>query len=167
MIGASTDITAGQPLWSVRLSVAAGSIRVVSRHTTFQLAADPSPEQERALAWHEGAARFAFNQCLRLHLDARTHPHGERRDGGAGGDRVPWSGFDFINAFNAWKRSEQAGRRFVVDGAGDAELEVSGRVGRSGTPGSRRRPTTAPSACATRRPRAEPRSGWARGTRAA
>jgi len=27
---------------------------------------------------------------------------------------VPWSGFDLINAFNAWKRSEAAGRSFVV-----------------------------------------------------
>src|SRR5665647_829239 len=98
--------------WSARLSVAAGSVRVVSRHTTFQLAADPSVEQERALARHEGAARFAFNQCLRLHLDAR-HQHTEDENT-VESVRVPWSGFDFINAFNAWKRSEQAGRRFVV-----------------------------------------------------
>jgi len=111
--------------------VAAGSVRVVPRHTTFQLTADSTAEQERALARHEGAARFAFNQCLRLHLDARTHPHGDRRDGGVAGDRVPWSGFDFINAFNAWKRSEHAGRRFVVDGAGDAELEVTGLAWRT------------------------------------
>jgi putative transposase len=106
------------------LSVAAGSVRVVSRHTTFQLAADPSVEQERALARHEGAARFAFNQCLRLHLDAR-HQHTEDENT-VESVKVPWSGFDFINAFNAWKRSEQAGRRFVVDGAGDAGLEVTG-----------------------------------------
>ena len=104
--------------------MAAGSVRVVSRHTTFQLAADPSVEQERALARHEGAARFAFNQCLRLHLDAR-HQHTEDENT-VGSVRVPWSWFDFINAFNAWKRSEQAGRRFVVDGAGDAGLEVTG-----------------------------------------
>src|SRR5659263_452276 len=130
MIGAATDITAGQPPRSVRLSVPAGSVTGVARHTTFQLAADPSPEQERVLARHEGAARFAFNQCLRLHLDARHHSraaHDDDDQGDAGAVvRVPWSGFDFINAFNAWKRSEHAGRRFVVDAAGDAELEVTG-----------------------------------------
>ena len=105
----------------------AGSVAGVARHATFQLTADPSPEQERALARHEGAARFAFNQCLRLHLDARTRPHGDRGDGGSDdGVRVPWSGFDFINAFNAWKRSEQAGRRFVVDGAGAVHVRVTG-----------------------------------------
>src|SRR5450830_640898 len=125
MIEAGTDNTC----WSAArrdggVSGGAGSVRVVSRHTTFQLAADPSAEQERALARHEGAARFAFNQCLRLHLDAR-HQHTEDENT-VESVKVPWSGFDFINAFNAWKRSEQAGRRFVVDGAGDAGLEVTG-----------------------------------------
>jgi len=102
----------------------------VPRHTTFQFTADPSAEQKRALARHEGAARFAFNQCLRLHLDARhrsraAHDDDDQGDAGAV-VRVPWSGFDFINSFNAWKRSEHAGRRFVVNAAGDAELEVTG-----------------------------------------
>jgi putative transposase len=106
------------------LSVSAGSVPGVARHTTFQLRADPSPEQERVLARHEGAARFAFNQCLRLHLDAR-HQHTEDENT-APSVKVPWSGFDFINAFNAWKRSEKAGRRFVVDGTGHAGLEVTG-----------------------------------------
>ena len=92
------------------MSGGAGSVRVVSRHTTFQLAADPSVEQERALARHEGAARFAFNQCLRLHLDAR-HQHTEDEKT-VESVKVPWSGFDFINAFNAWKCSQAAGRRF-------------------------------------------------------
>jgi putative transposase len=27
---------------------------------------------------------------------------------------VPWSGFDLINAYNGWKRSEAAGRMFVA-----------------------------------------------------
>src|SRR5450830_1300635 len=112
------------------VSGGAGSVRVVSRHTTFQLAADPSVEQERALARHEGAARFAFNQCLRLHLDARhrsraAHDDDDQGDAGAV-VRVPWSGFDFINAFNAWKRSEDAGRRFIASPNGVAELEVTG-----------------------------------------
>jgi len=110
--------------------VLAGSVTTVPRHTTFQLTADPSVEQEHALARHVGAARFAFNQCLRLHLDARTQPHGDRGDrgdGGAGdGVRVPWSGFDFINAFNAWKCSQAAGRRFLIGSDGGAVVEVTG-----------------------------------------
>jgi putative transposase len=109
------------------LSVAAGSVASVARHTTFQLTADPSPEQARALARHVGAARFAFNQCLRLHLDARTQPHGDRGSAGAGDRvRVPWSGFDFINVFNAWKRSQAAGRRFLIGSDGGAVVEVTG-----------------------------------------
>jgi putative transposase len=44
---------------------------------------------------------------------------------------VPWTGFDLINVFNAWKRSEVAGRRFVVDGTGAAEVEVTGLAWRT------------------------------------
>ncbi|WP_211489955.1 helix-turn-helix domain-containing protein, partial [Georgenia thermotolerans] len=98
----------------------------MSRHTTFRFCLDPTVEQERVLARHVGAARFAFNQCLRLHLRARER-HGRGHD--AGGDDtgwVPWSGFDLINAFNAWKRSEAAGRRYLVDPGGVAEVEVTG-----------------------------------------
>src|SRR5688500_3561727 len=75
----------------------------VTRHTTFSFTLEPSREQEEALRRHVGAARFAFNQCLRLVLNAlearREQPEA----------RVPWSGFDLINAFNAWKRSPEAG----------------------------------------------------------
>ncbi|WP_284762209.1 transposase [Arthrobacter sp. efr-133-R2A-63] len=39
---------------------------------------------------------------------------------------MPWSGFDLINAFNAWKRSDAAGRVFAVDGAGAVESVVTG-----------------------------------------
>ena len=116
MIGAATDTLAGQGLGWVSLSVPAGSVRIVSRHTTFQFTAAPTPVQERALTRHEGAARFAFNQCLRLHLNARQLRDDDAADGMS--VSVPWSGFDFINAFNAWKRSEDAGRRFVVNAAG-------------------------------------------------
>ena len=34
---------------------------------------------------------------------------------------VPWTGFDLINAFNAWKKTEDAGRVFTVDTDGTAE----------------------------------------------
>ncbi len=118
------------------VSVDAGSVMVVSRHATFQLVADPTVEQARALTRHEGAARFAFNQGLRLHMDARRASRSASttavtHDGRAVAMEVPWTGFDLINAFNAWKRSEAAGRRFVVDAAGVAEVEVTGLPWRS------------------------------------
>ena len=42
----------------------------MTRHTTFSFTLLPSREQEQALRRHVGAARFAFNQCLRLVLNA-------------------------------------------------------------------------------------------------
>ena len=41
-------------------------------------------------------------------------------------DSVPWSGFDLINALNAWKRSEAAGRSFVVAPNGTITKQVNG-----------------------------------------
>ncbi|WP_426309214.1 RNA-guided endonuclease InsQ/TnpB family protein [Cellulosimicrobium sp. E-16] len=116
----------------VVMSVVVGSLLVVARHTTFQWVMDPTVEQARALARHEGAARFAFNQGLRLHLNARRASMALKA-ADAGGDTaaVPWTGFDLINAFNAWKRSEAAGRRFVVDAAGEASVEVTGLAWRT------------------------------------
>ncbi|MGI5187744.1 RNA-guided endonuclease TnpB family protein [Promicromonospora sp. CA-289599] len=110
------------------------------RHTTFRFCLDPTVEQTVALARHAGAARFAYNQCLRLHLDAR-----ERYRARAGHDddanedddadralvKVPWSRFSLINAFNQWKVSQDAGRRFLVAGSGVAEMEVTGLAWRS------------------------------------
>ena len=45
--------------------------------------------------------------------------------------RVPWSGFDLINAFNTWKVSEAAGRRFLVSTDGTTQIAVSGLVWRN------------------------------------
>jgi putative transposase len=39
---------------------------------------------------------------------------------------VPWSGFDLINAINAWKRSEAAGRMFVAAPGGAIAKHVMG-----------------------------------------
>ncbi|WP_454854416.1 RNA-guided endonuclease TnpB family protein [Promicromonospora soli] len=104
----------------------------MARHTTFRFCLDPTVEQAVALARHVGAARFAYNQCLRLHLDARKR-HRARDVRGAGADDtdmtrdgVPWSRFSLINAYNSWKRSEAAGRRFLVTNGGVAEVEVTG-----------------------------------------
>ena len=39
---------------------------------------------------------------------------------------MPWTGFDLINAFNAWKRSEEAGRIFAVGNDGVVTALVTG-----------------------------------------
>ena len=116
------------------------------RHTSFRFCLDPSVEQEHVLSQHVGAARFAFNQALRLHKDARAAAeHGQGHDSppeaapGVGSDdhpgrgvsgtvHVPWTGFDLINAFNKWKRSEDAGRRFLVGPTGMTRVQVTGLV---------------------------------------
>jgi putative transposase len=84
----------------------------MTRQTTFSFTLDPTPEQEAALCRHAGAARFAFNQSLRLVVNA-LQAKKEQPEA-----RVPWSGFDLINAFNAWKRSPEAG----VDAEGNPGL---------------------------------------------
>jgi putative transposase len=90
------------------------------RHTTFRFALAPTPAQAAMLGRHAGASRFAYNQCLRLVTDAlaakRTDPQ----------VKVPWSGFDLINACNAWKRSEAAGRVFVAAADGTITKQVTG-----------------------------------------
>jgi putative transposase len=72
------------------------------------------------LARHAGASRFAYNQCLQLVTAAlqanATDPSAV----------VPWSGFDLINSFNAWKHGESAGRVFVVAPDGTVTKEVTG-----------------------------------------
>ena len=78
------------------------------RYTTFRLSLDPTPAQEQLLARWAGAPRFAYNQSLRLVTDALA---AKRVDPSV---TVPWSGLDLINAFHAWKKSEAAGRIFVV-----------------------------------------------------
>jgi putative transposase len=90
------------------------------RHTTFRFALAPTSGQATMLARHAGASRFAYNQSLRLVVDAlatrQTDPS----------VTVPWSGFDLINAFNTWKRGEQAGRRFAVASDGSICKQVTG-----------------------------------------
>jgi putative transposase len=90
------------------------------RHTTFRFALAPTAVQAVLLVRHAGASRFAYNQCLRLVTDALA---AKRADAQV---RVPWSGFDLINAFNAWKTSEAAGRIFVVAPDGTITKQVTG-----------------------------------------
>lgn len=95
--------------WKCRLAMA--------RHTSFKFCLDPTPEQRVALARHSGGARFAYNQCLSLvkttlssrQTDAKTF--------------VPWTGFDLINAFNRWKKTEAAGRVWAV--ASDGAIDIT------------------------------------------
>jgi putative transposase len=94
--------------------------RTMSRHTTFRFCLDPNVEQYDVLARHAGAARFAFNHCLRL---AKTALTAHKADTGV---EVPWTGFDLINTFNGWKKTEDAGRVFTVDADGVAETVVMG-----------------------------------------
>jgi hypothetical protein len=44
---------------------------------------------------------------------------------------VPWSGFDPINAFNSWKKTDAAGRTFAVDTDGVIEIRVTGLAWRT------------------------------------
>src|SRR5215212_5060403 len=90
------------------------------RHTTFRFALAPTPAQVAKLARHAGASRFAYNQCLRLVIDALAAKRAEPQV------KVPWSGLDLINAFNAWKRSEAAGRVFVAEPDGTITKQVTG-----------------------------------------
>jgi Helix-turn-helix domain len=89
-------------------------------HTTFRFALAPTSGQAAVLARHAGASRFAYNQSLRLVMDALA---ARQTDPSA---TVPWSGFDLINAFNAWKRGERAGRRFAVSSDGTMTKQVTG-----------------------------------------
>jgi putative transposase len=90
------------------------------RYTSFRFALAPTPAQAALLARHAGASRFAYNQCLRLVTDALSAKRLGREV------RVPWSGFDLINAFNAWKKTEDAGRMFVVAPDGTVTKQVVG-----------------------------------------
>ena len=80
----------------------------MTRHTTFTFTLVPTASQAEALRSHVGAARFAFNQCLRIVTSALA----AKKDDAT--VHVPWTGFDLINAFNQWKLTDDAG----VDEAG-------------------------------------------------
>ena len=90
------------------------------RHTTFRFALDPTTRQQQALARHAGASRYAYNRCLRLLADSLAAKETDRSVD------VPWSGFDLINRFNLWKRSEAAGRIFSVASDGTITKQVTG-----------------------------------------
>ncbi|WP_329405874.1 transposase [Nocardia vinacea] len=92
----------------------------MTRFTSFRFCLDPTVEQQAMLSRHAGATRFAFNQCLAMTKAALSE---RRRDADV---RVPWTGFDHINGFNAWKKTEHAGRMFTVDSTGEVSLTEVG-----------------------------------------
>ncbi len=92
----------------------------MARHTTFRFCLDPTVEQHELLARHAGASRFAFNQCLAMVKTALIQRKSEPDTD------VPWTGFDLINAFNAWKKTQDAGRVFTVDTEGAVDTVVTG-----------------------------------------
>jgi putative transposase len=92
----------------------------MARHTTFRFCLDPTVEQRAVLARHAGAARFAFNQCLQMVKAALAQ---RKTDSNVD---VPWTGFDLINAFNRWKKTEDAGRVFAVDAEGMVSMAATG-----------------------------------------
>jgi putative transposase len=96
------------------------------RHTTFRYRLDPTVEQPASLWRHAGASRFAYNQCLQMVNSAIGAGRADDRK-----TRVPWSGFDLINAFHAWKKSDNAGRVFAgrvfaVDSIGQVVIQTTG-----------------------------------------
>jgi len=96
----------------------------MTRHTTFRFCLDPTVDQHDVLARHVGASRFVFNQCLAMVKTALTQ---RSTDADA---KVPWTGFDLINAFNTWKKTDDAGRVFTIDTTGQAEVVMTGLVWR-------------------------------------
>ncbi|WP_327112355.1 RNA-guided endonuclease TnpB family protein [Nocardia sp. NBC_01730] len=94
------------------------------RHKSFRFCLDPTVEQRMVLSRHAGAARFAFNECLFAVKSALTARQADPTVS------VPWSGFDLINHFNRWKKSQDAGRVFAVDTDGTATVVVTGLVWR-------------------------------------
>jgi putative transposase len=92
----------------------------MSRLAVFSFTVVEHKDQSEDLGRHIGARRFAYNRCLQAVREAleerERHPEIE----------VPWSGFSLINWWNAWKRSEDAGRVFAVGANGDIEIVSCG-----------------------------------------
>ncbi len=87
--------------------------QVLSRAVTFQFALDPNAEQRVLLAKCAGARRFTVNHHLarvKANLDARSTEREVLSDSGEPCERstpsLSWSGFSFINEFNAWKNGQ-------------------------------------------------------------
>ncbi len=97
---------------------------VLSRAVTFQFALDVNAQQRILFAKCAGARRFTFNHHLarvKVNLDARS---AEREVLSESGDTcepstlsLSWSGFSFINEFNAWKNGQSVDSPVNEDGS--------------------------------------------------
>jgi putative transposase len=84
--------------------------QLLSRSVTFQFALDPNAEQRVLFAKCAGARRFTVNHHLarvKANLETRSVEREATLDGevelGSPTPSLSWSGFSFINEFNAWK----------------------------------------------------------------
>ena len=98
--------------------------QVLSRAVTFQFALDPSGEQRVLFAKCAGARRFTFNHHLarvKSNLDARSSERDSVSEGEIRSDApipsISWSGFSFINEFNAWKNGKAEDSPINEDGS--------------------------------------------------
>ncbi len=97
--------------------------QVLSRAVTFQFALDPNAEQKILLAKCAGARRYTVNHHLarvKANLDTRST---ERETLSECGDpcepstpSLSWTGFSFINEFNAWKNGQSDDSPVNCDG---------------------------------------------------
>jgi putative transposase len=83
--------------------------QVLSRAVTFQFTIDPNVEQRILLAKCAGARRFTVNHHLarvKANLDARSAKREVGETVEPSTPSLSWSGFSFINEFNAWKNGQ-------------------------------------------------------------
>ena len=97
---------------------------MLSRAVTFQFALDPNVEQRILLAKCAGARRFTLNHHLarvKANLDARSAERDALSESGESGEpatpSLSWSGFSFINEFNAWKNGKSEDSPINEDGS--------------------------------------------------
>jgi putative transposase len=98
--------------------------QVLSRAVTFQFTIDPNVEQRILLAKCAGARRFTVNHHLarvKANLDARSAEREALSESGTPSEpstpSLSWSGFSFINEFNAWKNGESEDSPVNEDGS--------------------------------------------------
>ncbi len=98
--------------------------QVLSRTVTYQFALDPNAEQRVLLAKCAGARRFTVNHHLarvKANLAARSAEREALSESGTPSEpstpSLSWSGFSFINEFNAWKNGESEDSPVNEDGS--------------------------------------------------
>jgi putative transposase len=97
---------------------------VLSRAVTFQFALDPNAQQRILLDKCAGARRFTVNHHLarvRANLEVRSTEREALGDVGETTEpstpSLSWSGFSFINEFNAWKNGQSDDSPLNDDGS--------------------------------------------------